>query len=85
MLGAGVRRLDAKEGKFNSVTTGYFRRYLARDVARQLVAARFLAYAVADAFGATLYFAALHYISMYLRFSLGSIKVLSFRMRRSRH
>jgi hypothetical protein len=85
MLDIGVRRTHAEEGKFDSVTTGYFPRYLARDVARRLVAALFLASAVADAFGATLYFAALHYISVYLRFSLGCIKVLSSRVRRSRH
>jgi hypothetical protein len=85
MLGIGVRRLHAEEGKFDSVTTGYFPRYLARDVARRLVAAHFLASAVADAFGATLYFAALHYISVYLSFFLGSLKVFSSRIRRSRH
>jgi hypothetical protein len=85
MLDIRVRRLHPEDGNFDSVTTGYFPRYLARDLARRLIAAGFLASAVADAFGATLYFAALHYISMYLRFSLGSIKVLSFRKRRSRH
>jgi hypothetical protein len=85
MLDIGVRRLHAEEGEFDSVTTGYFPRYLARDIARRLVAARFLASVVADALGATLYFAALHYISVYLRSSLGCLKVLSSRIGRLRH
>ena len=85
MLDIVVRRLHAEVGKLDSVTTGYFTRYIARDVASRLVAARFLASALVDAFGATLYFAALHYIAVYLRSSFGCFKVLSFRVRRSRN
>jgi hypothetical protein len=85
MLDIVVRRLHAEVGKLDSVTTGSLTRYIARDVASRLVAARFVAFAVVDAFGATLYFAALHYISVYLRSSFCRINVLLSRGRQSRH
>jgi hypothetical protein len=83
MLDIVDKRLHAEGGKMDSVTAGYCARHSARDAASRLLAARFLASALADAFGATLYFAALHYIAVYLRFSLGGIKALSSWVRRS--
>jgi hypothetical protein len=46
-------------------------------VASRLVVARFLASALVDAFGATLYFTALHYIAVYLRSSFGRVLSVS--------
>ena|ERR1700730_12165448 len=57
MLDIVVKRLHAEIGRLHSVTTGYFTRDLAQDVASRLVAARFVASALGDAFGATPYFA----------------------------
>ena len=54
-----VKRLHAEAGKSDSVTTGYFTRHIAQDVASRLVTARFVASALVDAFGATPYFAAI--------------------------
>ena len=59
MLHILVKRLHAQAGNLNSVTTGCFTRHIAQNVASRLVAARFVASALADAFGATPYFAGL--------------------------
>jgi hypothetical protein len=76
MLDIVVRRLHAEAGKLDSVTTGFLTRYIAQHAASRLVAARFVVFAVVDAFGATVYFAALHYIAVYLRSSFCRINVL---------
>jgi hypothetical protein len=85
MLDLVVKRLHAEVGKLDPATTGYLTRHVVRDVASRLAAARFVASAVVDAFGATPYFAALHYIAVYLRSTFGYINVLASRGRRSRH
>jgi hypothetical protein len=61
MLDTVAKRLHAEIGKL-PLTTGYFTRHIAQDVASRLVAARYVASALVDAFGATPYFAVLTFL-----------------------
>lgn len=72
-----VKRLHAEVGKLDSVTTGYFPRYIAQDAARRLVAARFVASALVDAFGATPYFAAFTFLFRLLQSALFAARRVS--------
>ncbi|MDB6083089.1 MAG: hypothetical protein JWN43_970 [Gammaproteobacteria bacterium] len=80
MWDLAVHRLHAEAVKLDSVTTGYITRHIAHDVAGRLMTVRVVVSALVDAFGATLYFAALRYMALYLRSSLGRVKILMRRV-----